>query len=317
MAEAKIKKTVELEHHLVDLTFFDNAKATIVTFQSALGTVADLGREKRGNGEKFFLSLGFNVIAVKPKWRTFYRTPDIMEFLLTLAASDTLKRFPAVVTYGCSMGGYGAVAYAKVFDAAKVIAVSPFSTLSPEIAPWEDRWPDQATTLDWSGPLADAATEIGAAREALFIIDPLDWQDRRHVQRLTVARQTPGSITRCFGMPGGGHSILFPLIGLDLMTTLSIDFFRGVWRPETYYATARRRRKLESYYETMLGLDRVNRSPVFKAIVQNRMDAERRAGSLIPDFREQKLHRTFDDAPWALLQHNHRGDAGPASQTPA
>jgi len=120
------------------------------------------------------------VLSFRPNW---FRNDHLFEHLQRLARDGLFKRYRRVVFAGTSMGGYAACAFASLAPGCQVIAYSPQSTLSPEIAPWDERY-RSGSQADWSGPYADAATEIGAARRLWLLYDPGVPEDLRHAERL-------------------------------------------------------------------------------------------------------------------------------------
>ena len=295
-----VDEAVELENHVVHLKLFPSAPGTAIVFEAIHGTIEAIGPHKRPSGEKFYLENGFNLINVIPRWKTFYRTPDIIMFLAQLSEAGVLDVYPKIVTVGSSMGGFGAAAFARLMKADCVLAIAPFSTLNPELAPWEDRWPEQTAGLDWSGPLADAAPEFAASPNAFLIYDPFDGKDRAHIQRLRTAREAAGRETVILRYPGGGHEVAKPLAWLGMMKDLSHGAFNGGFDPATFYKRARMRRRLGYYYRTLLEFDRVSRSELFRQIVSTQAAAAERRPDFLPEVKGAPI-KSIKQIPWALM----------------
>ena len=295
-----VDEAVELENHVVHLKLFPSAPGTAIVFEAIHGTIDAIGPNKRPSGEKFYLENGFNLVNVIPRWKTFYRTPDIILFLAQLSEAGVLDSYPKIVTVGSSMGGFGAASFARLMKADCTLAIAPFSTLNLDLAPWEDRWPEQTAELDWSGPLSDAATEITAAPNAFLIYDPLDGKDRAHVKRLHTARAAAGQKTMMLRYPGGGHEVAKPLAWLGMMKQLSTAAFHGGFDPTAFYKRARMRRRLGYYYRTLLEFERVSHSKMFREIVTARAAAAEAAPDFIPEVKGAPI-KSLKQIPWALM----------------
>ncbi len=305
-----VDEAVELENHVVHLKLFPSAPGTAIVFEAIHGTIDAIGPHKRPSGEKFYLENGFNLISVIPRWKTFYRTPDIITFLAQLSEAGVLDTYPKIVTIGSSMGGFGAATFARLMKADCTLAIAPFSTLNPDLAHWEDRWPEQTAELDWSGPLADAATEIAAPPRAILIYDPFDGKDRNHVQRLHSARTAMARETVMLRYPGGGHEVAKPLAWLGMMKELSLGAFHGGLDPDAFYKRARMRRRLGYYYRTLLAFDRVSRSKLFREIVTARAEIAERAPDYLPEVKGAPI-KSLKQIPWALMNDRAAVNATP------
>lgn len=123
-------------------------------------------------------SLG--VLCYRPNW---FRIPALFDELQKLADAGFFENFEQVIFTGTSMGAYAACAFSSLAPGCTVVAFSPQSTLSPDIASWDSRYPS-GTRADWNGAFSDAAQEIQHAGKAWIVYDPFDENDRRHAERL-------------------------------------------------------------------------------------------------------------------------------------
>jgi len=64
----------------------------------------------------------------------------LLDFFIQMNKSGFFHGFEQVMTYGGSMGGYGALAYADAVNAGVVLSINPQATLSERLAPWETRF---------------------------------------------------------------------------------------------------------------------------------------------------------------------------------
>lgn len=81
------------------------------------------------------------------------------------------------------MGGYASLAFSSLVPNSTVIALQPQSSVSPDICPWETRWP-VAQQQDWRGPFADGALECQSSEQVIVAFDPFDEGDGKHASRI-------------------------------------------------------------------------------------------------------------------------------------
>ncbi|GGJ00198.1 hypothetical protein GCM10011320_03730 [Neoroseomonas lacus] len=51
-----------------------------------------------------------------------------------------MAQYPRRISYGFSMGGYGAIKHSRILGATHVLAMSPQWSIRPDVAPWERRY---------------------------------------------------------------------------------------------------------------------------------------------------------------------------------
>ncbi len=124
------------------------------------------------------------------------------------AAIDAAKRTRRgqVITYGSSMGAYGALKWAERLGATGVVAIAPQYSIDPNLAPFDHRYTDRFDPRWHSNMALDAAD---CASRALIIYDPTDAPDAAHAdlicQKLPNARRVP--------IKGPGHRMAYALAG--------------------------------------------------------------------------------------------------------
>ena len=119
------------------------------------------------------------ILSYVPGW---FRDIDLHRYLLSLRDSGFFEQFDQVTMFGTSMGGYGAAAFASLAPGCRVAAFSPQSTLSPQLAAWDQRYPT-GKQAKWDGLFADAAIESRHAEQVWLFYDPAVPHDLRHIQR--------------------------------------------------------------------------------------------------------------------------------------
>lgn len=130
--------------------------------------------------------LGYSVLGVQSFAKDWYRNPDAPRLMRELAATGFFQQFEAVVFTGASMGGFGAINLATLVPGARVIAFSPQSTMSPQIAPFEGRFPWAVRNSDWTTPeFLDAALSAPQLERLVILYDGRSTEDRMHAMRLS------------------------------------------------------------------------------------------------------------------------------------
>lgn len=217
---------------------------------------------RMGWGSPLFRSQCVSHLCIKPKVSDWYRGPDLLTAFAELKAGGFFQAFETVVTYGGSMGGYAALAFADVVGAKFVFSLNPQSTLDKTKVPWETRF-HQGWHQDWSSAYAEAYQGIENVEKAYIAVDMREELDRKHVDRIT------GSNVQILNMPYVGHMmpLHFQQAGI-LRSTLS-QIMDGNLNLSDYRSKARARRNLSAYYSTLLSRPRVQGSEKFRNIVED------------------------------------------------
>lgn len=136
-------------------------------------------------GHQFVADNGWSHLGIMMIARNdWFRHKTLWEYLEVLKKAGLFAAFDEVVFYGSSMGGYGALAYASLSPGARVVALTPQTSLDPNVAPFEDRYPGAYRRGNWSGPYADAVDGAASAHQVCVIADPFFEMDVAHIARL-------------------------------------------------------------------------------------------------------------------------------------
>ncbi|TGN58370.1 hypothetical protein E4L95_12480 [Paracoccus liaowanqingii] len=127
------------------------------------------------------------ILSYVPGW---FRDINLHRYLLSLRDSGFFEQFDQVTMFGTSMGGYGAAAFASLAPGCRVAAFSPQSTLSPQLAAWDQRYPT-GKHAKWDGLFVDAAVESRHAAQVWLFYDPAVPHDLRHVRRFDAENVIP------------------------------------------------------------------------------------------------------------------------------
>jgi hypothetical protein len=162
---------------------------------------------------------------VTDKTRHWYNeTYDAILFLLQIEM--TRRNITRVVTLGNSMGGFGAILFAKhIVNCTRAVAFAPQSAIAPQIVGWETRWRDViADVKEWRS--LDAAKELDPWISYYIIVGAAAPRDVKHASRfkssdVTVHRVEDArhNVAKFLQQKGS----LAPLIN-DLVNSETVDF---------------------------------------------------------------------------------------------
>lgn len=170
-----------LANHALVCIRRDDARL-VMTFDN-LSNVNDLSSTREPWAYKFVRENNCSHLSVMARRKDWFRDPQLIEHLQTLAAGGFFKEFGKVFMTGTSMGGFAALAFASLAPGATVISFNPQTTLDETLVPWEKRF-RMGRHRDWSLPFSDSAFEIDDIDKAFVFYDPFFEPDRRHVERL-------------------------------------------------------------------------------------------------------------------------------------
>jgi pimeloyl-ACP methyl ester carboxylesterase len=229
----------DLPNHSVQ--FIPGSRTLVVSFDFAF---AEKGKAKPRLpwGYKFFRNHGFSLLGVMVKRTDWYRDRNLHDFLNALRAGGFFKRFSKTIFAGGSMGGYAATAFASLAPGSVVIAINPQSTLSPDLTPWEKRFPIGRES-DWTGSFVDGAHECRTAKMVYIVYDPYYEPDRLHA-----ARFRSGSVVHLH-CPFYGHHLPAHLRRIGALKPFMLGACSGTLRTEDFDKLMRARRQDWVYWK--------------------------------------------------------------------
>ena len=237
----------------------------IITFEYASQNPKRGDVFRHGWGAKRFRAQRMSHICVKPKASDWYRNPDLAAALTDLREQGVFDQFETIITYGGSMGGFAALAYADLVQATTVLALNPQTTLDLTKVPWETRF-EEAQLQDWTGPYSDAVGLCSNAKQVLCVYDPFTARDAAHVARL----EQPNLIH--VRAPFLGHGIAEPLSELGLLWRLMTWAKNDEMDLLCFHQVLRARKKLPRYLGLLARQKRVQNSPKLGTIVLNALE---------------------------------------------
>lgn len=206
------------------------------------------------------------VLSYRPNW---FRTPSLFAQLEKLAAKGLFKGFKRVVFSGTSMGGFGACAFSPLAPGCEVIAFSPQSTLSPDLAGWDTRYP-MGTSANWDGPYADAAQSAASAARVWLVYDPRIPEDLRHAQRFTSPNVAH------LKARNAGHKTAWFLRTAGVLGNLTREIIDETMSEPHFYQLYRETRRLRSYEMSVVERAMARGGPDSKAQLAQILRARKR-----------------------------------------
>jgi hypothetical protein len=260
-APAGSRVFINLPHYRIDMFLAAAATDLVVTFEP-MGRRKTFGEGREGWGMRFLQGLGYSVMAVMIKDCDWYRQADLAAFFAQMQARGFFRSFAKVSTYGGSMGGFAALAYADAVSADIVLSLNPQASLAAAFAPWESRFPF-VDRRQWQDGLNNAAGGFKRVRQAYVIYDPWLALDAKQVQLLVA--DNPALVR--LKVPAVGHGMPKWLAEMGLLKPTVGAILAGQFCLADFYQQARKRRTLRRYWQLLIALPRVAKSPLFTEIV--------------------------------------------------
>ena len=103
----------------------------------------------------------------------WYRRKEFHKLIEAVQNKGIFESFTRRITYGSSMGGYAASAYASLLNADLAVLINPISTLNKEKSGFETRF-KRAKLADWTGLYHDGVLGLKDIN-SYIVYDPLLW----------------------------------------------------------------------------------------------------------------------------------------------
>lgn len=160
-----------------------NARDLVISFDN-LATL-DEGWPRGPWAQHRLAPIGAAILGVQSHAKDWFRLTDAPDLLLGLARQNFFDHFQNLVMIGASMGGFAALNFAPLVPRAKVLALSPQSSMSKQVAPFEARFPFAVRKSNWEAqPFLDAAAAIPYIPAISLLYDPFTPEDKQHARRL-------------------------------------------------------------------------------------------------------------------------------------
>ena len=151
----------------------------------------------------------------------------------------------SVMTYGSSMGGFGAALHSRDLGADTVLMLAPQFSVDPAKAPGETRWKAEAGRLTFLHD--DLTAQISRTARKILIYDPRT-PDQAHADLFAAIPNT-----ELFPTPAGGHAIGHFLLQTSMLQDLVLTALEGRLTWQGYRSLVRQRRRQAGNYWHQLG----------------------------------------------------------------
>ena len=138
------------------------------------------GRPPHIPASSFFKSNGCDQFHIVTKGDIWYQTEEFFDVASLIL--ETRSRYDRVITYGNSMGAYGALLISKAIDATDVLAFAPQYSVDSTVLPEELRWFNATSKITFIHHKLE--TFISASARKTVIFDPFCEEDMRHLRML-------------------------------------------------------------------------------------------------------------------------------------
>ena len=244
-----------LENYAMQVSIVDYYKPIIFTFDNMDTSKEQDIEERSGWGHNFLLSLGYNVCSFLEKdIYQWYRREEFHNLIEAIRNTGVFQYFSRKITYGSSMGGYAASAYASILNANLTVLINPISTLNKDKAGFETRF-KRSKLADWNGAYHDGVLGVNNIK-SYVVYDPLFDLDAKHAKRYLSSNRNMQEV-RVFGF---GHGLPWHLKSLGILKPLILSLLENSfdsYRSE-FTSKLRARRLNPKYYRFMLSSNNVH-----------------------------------------------------------
>jgi hypothetical protein len=216
---------------------FGSARA-VVTFSS-------LNEHERPFGKDFLDRHEVSGVYFVAKWNHWWQPEGCRTGAEAARLYLEALRPESVMTYGSSMGGFGAALHSRRLGAETVLMLAPQFSVDPAKPPHETRWKKEASRLRFLQD--DLAEEISLTARKIVVYDPMT-PDQAQAERFATLPRT-----ELFKTPAAGHAIGHFLLQTKMLQDLVLTALEGRLRWADYRAQVRERRALSGNYWHQLG----------------------------------------------------------------
>lgn len=220
-------------------------QALVATFAPKTKSYRRPASERPAWGADFLKGRGVSGLHVKSGQACWYRKPQLEVFFLRARAAGLFDAFDTVMTYGGSMGGFGALSFAGLCKAQAVLSINPQVNLGPAVRDWETRFKG-AMQFGWDDDLTNIDRQLRAVRRPVLVYDAYHLQDRKQADLVTV----PQAIR--INVPFVGHQMPRHLLNMRVLGTLFDAVLSDTLDRTAICQALRKRRQLLRYRETLL-----------------------------------------------------------------
>lgn len=300
-----LDKRIDLKNHSMQIHTHNFDAPLIFTFDFMDVSEKKKLTEKEGWGFKLLKNNGFNVCSfILEDVYSWYRSQEFMEIMSIIKQTNPFLNFQNKISYGSSMGGYAASAFADVLQVNKAILMNPISTLNKKLAPFEIRFSEVRNKNNWHENYHDGAKEV-ANIPTYIVYDPLFSLDNAHVTRYKLLCN---SATHEIKVPGVGHGIPWHIQALDVYKPLFLSIIDNNFQSfsNEFYKKIRKRKKYNGYFRFMLSKHNRHLTPnrekiILLAYIQYLFTEHQNLGKILDALKDVNL-RFHEEMPKLLLE---------------
>ena len=172
--------------------------------------------DRPGFAEGFLRGRGIDAVHVVSRLNEWFQHPETLDAMAAVRAATA--GYGRVLTYGVSMGGYGAIRLAGLAGAQVALAMAPQFSLLPGVVPFEYRWGAQAAR---QRDVWESTLELPDIDEAYVLFDPLNIDSEHAAGFAGAMRMVPVRLR------GAGHQVAGFLQDIGLLQQVVLDACRG------------------------------------------------------------------------------------------
>jgi len=264
----KYCKKIIFEGYAININTFDYDKPIVFTFDNmdTFRKVEDTLELRKGWGHDFILSCGYNVCSfLENDIYSWYRNEEFLEIVKTFSRLQLFKSFSKRISYGSSMGGYAAAAFANALNVDDAILIHPISTLNQTLCPWEHRF-SRVGGKNWSSEYYDSAETVKNVNTTI-IYDPLFEPDALHAKRYIEANAGKVRPVKVRGM---GHGMPWHLLKLDVLKDLFVHVSQNTYEEQykrEFYTKLKEKKSYVKYYKFMISSENKYITPYRKLLL--------------------------------------------------
>ncbi len=187
----------------------------MVSFTSRIENKAS-GHRKEGFGERFLDASGLAYLCFINRRNHWWQTPEVENAYRAIDEKYDLKRYSRVITYGSSMGAYGALIFSKLVRANLVLAFSPQASIAGTELPIQRQW--QIDMADTPIILEPISRGLSTTAQILIPFDSLNKLDLAHVRALEALRPCERLV-----VPMSGHKTSLFLHECGMLKPIVLD----------------------------------------------------------------------------------------------
>ena len=226
----------------------------VVTFDYRLAGKSDFTADTHSST---FARKGFAQLSIKSRANDWFVNPDTAALEAVLA--PLAARYARVTLLGYSMGGYGALRFAKALGAASAVLISPQVSIAAALVPFDRRYRAEGRLFD--ADLGDLGPCAMPNLTGLVVIDPFVAADLRHAGMIRALFPALSLVRLGFG----GHPAIRVLRGAGKAWTIHREAVSDTPTRRLICAEHRAGRAVSAGYWTRLAARAMHRRPALAA----------------------------------------------------